>query len=120
MLREAGAGDGAGARRRAPRAGSGSRSGSCPRTRDPRDRVELLTALAGAHAATGRFEDSRAALLESIALTPDARTAARVGLIGACAGLEQLLGHHEAARTRLDGSARRAGLARRRRRRSSS
>lgn len=65
------------------------------------ERVELLVALAGAQAATGRFEDSREALLDSIALTPDDEKAIRVRLIGACAGLEQLLGHHEAARTRL-------------------
>jgi DNA-binding NarL/FixJ family response regulator len=69
--------------------------------RTPRaDRVKLLMALAGAQAATGRFEDSRAALLESIDLTPD-ETALRVQLIGACAGVEQLLGHHEEAHARL-------------------
>jgi DNA-binding CsgD family transcriptional regulator len=64
------------------------------------ERVELLTALAQARAATGRFEDSRAALVESIALTAD-DDAGRLGLISACAAFEQLLGHHEAARTRL-------------------
>ena len=41
------------------------------------------------------------ALLESIALTAEEDDRGRVGLVGACAGLEQLLGHHEAARTRL-------------------
>ena len=86
--------------------------GLLPEDARPGDRVELLTALAGAHAATGRFEDSRAALLESIALTPDAEDGPRVGLIGACAGLEQLLGHHEAARTRLTAALhRRSGAA---------
>jgi DNA-binding NarL/FixJ family response regulator len=70
--------------------------------RTPRaDRVKLLMALAGAQAATGRFEDSRAALLESIDLTPEDETALRVQLIGACAGVEQLLGHHEEAHARL-------------------
>jgi DNA-binding NarL/FixJ family response regulator len=69
--------------------------------RSPRDeRVHLLMALAGAHAATGRFEESRAALLEGIALTPGDDELHTV-LIGACSGLEQLLGHHEAARARL-------------------
>ena len=76
--------------------------GLLPDDAPPAERVELLLALARAHAATGRFEDSRAALLESIALTPgDDDGAARLALVGACAGLEQLLGHHEAARTRL-------------------
>jgi DNA-binding CsgD family transcriptional regulator len=64
------------------------------------ERVELLIALARARAATGRFEDSCAALEQAIALTAE-DDASRLGLIGACAGLEQLLGHHEAARTRL-------------------
>jgi DNA-binding NarL/FixJ family response regulator len=67
----------------------------------PSERVRLLMALAGAHAATGQFEDSRAALLESIDLTPEDETARRVQLICACAGLEQLLGHHEQAHARL-------------------
>jgi DNA-binding NarL/FixJ family response regulator len=64
-------------------------------------RVELLVALAGTLAAVGRFEDSRAALLEGVALTPLEHEALRVTLIGSCAGLEQLLGHHEEARRRL-------------------
>ena len=64
-------------------------------------RVELLTALARAQAATGRFEDSRAALLEAIALTPSDNTPLHLSLVGACAGIEQLLGHHDTARTRL-------------------
>src|SRR5439155_18185566 len=55
---------------------------------------------AQARAATGRFEDSRTALVESIALTAD-DDASRVSLISGCAAFEQLLGHHEAARTRL-------------------
>ncbi|MEP6952981.1 MAG: AAA family ATPase [Solirubrobacteraceae bacterium] len=68
---------------------------------EPADaRVTLLTSLAGARAATGRFEDSRAALVEAIALTP-AGDPRRGALTGACAGFEQLLGHHEAARDRL-------------------
>jgi DNA-binding NarL/FixJ family response regulator len=64
------------------------------------ERLELLIALAGSQAATGRFEESRAALLESIDLTPDT-AARRVELIGACAGVEQLLGRHDEAHRRL-------------------
>jgi DNA-binding NarL/FixJ family response regulator len=65
------------------------------------DRAELLMALAGAEAATGRFEDSRAALIEAIEVTSSDDRALHVRLIGACAGLEQLLGRHDAARARL-------------------
>ncbi len=65
------------------------------------ERVNLLMALAGAQAATGRFEDSRAALLDCIDLTSDDGGTLRVQLIGACAGVEQLLGHHEEAHARL-------------------
>jgi DNA-binding CsgD family transcriptional regulator len=75
--------------------------GLLPEVAPHTERVELLIALAGAQAATGRFEQSREALLESIALTPGDDEPLRVNLIGTCAGLEQLLGHHEAARTRL-------------------
>ena len=75
--------------------------GLLPQNSPPAGRVELLMALAGAHAATGRFEESRTALLESIDLTPGDEEAVRVSLIGACAGVEQLLGHHEEAHARL-------------------
>jgi len=64
------------------------------------ERVELLLSLSRARAATGRFEDGRAALIECLALTGD-DTAQHLTLVGACAGFEQLLGHHEAANTRL-------------------
>jgi ATP/maltotriose-dependent transcriptional regulator MalT len=64
------------------------------------ERIELLGALAHARAATGRFEDSRAALAESIALTAD-DDPSRLNLIAGCAAFEQLLGQHDAARTRL-------------------
>jgi DNA-binding NarL/FixJ family response regulator len=63
------------------------------------ERVNLLVALAGSQAATGRFEESRAALLDAIELAGDPDL--RVRLIGACAGVEQLLGRHEEARARL-------------------
>jgi ATP/maltotriose-dependent transcriptional regulator MalT len=73
-----------------------------PESAPPAERVELLTALAEAQAATGRFEESRAALVQSIDLTVgDGDEALHVELIGACAGIEQLLGHYEAAHARL-------------------
>jgi DNA-binding CsgD family transcriptional regulator/tetratricopeptide (TPR) repeat protein len=75
--------------------------GLLPQNAHRTQRVGLLMALAGAQAATGRLADSRAALLESIDLTPGDETKLRVQLIGACAGVEQLLGHYEQARARL-------------------
>jgi DNA-binding NarL/FixJ family response regulator len=74
--------------------------GLLPATTPAAERIHLLSALAQARAATGRFEGSRAALLEGIGLTTEA-DAGRLELISACAGFEQLLGQHEAARTRL-------------------
>ena len=75
--------------------------GLLPETTPHTERVELLTALARAQGATGRFEDSRAALIEAIALTSSDNTPLHLSLVGACAGVEQLLGHHDVARTRL-------------------
>ena len=75
--------------------------GLLPASAPASERVELLMALAGAKAATGRFEEARAALLESIELTPGDSEALRITLIGACAGVEQLLGHHREAHDRL-------------------
>lgn len=74
----------------------------------PEDRIGVLVSLAEAQAATGEFEQSRASLLECMALadTGDG-TAVDVSLIAACAGTEQLLGRHEEANARL-----RAALAR--------
>ena len=72
---------------------------------EPRaERVELLTALAGAQAATGQFADARAALLEALQLLPEDETATRLQLTAACAGMEQLLGRHEEAHARLVGA----------------
>ena len=70
------------------------------RDRDP-ERLELLTQLAASQAATGRLEESRDSLLESIDLTAGGNTTTRVQLVGAVAGIEQMLGHHEKARARL-------------------
>jgi DNA-binding NarL/FixJ family response regulator len=63
------------------------------------ERMKLLVALASSQAATGRFEESRTALLDAIELAGDPHL--RVRLIGAVAGVEQLLGRHEEARARL-------------------
>ena len=68
------------------------------------ERVELLTALAGAQAATGQFAEARTALLEALALLPEDGTAAHLQLTAACAGMEQLLGRHEEAHARLVGA----------------
>ena len=75
--------------------------GLLPESAPQAERVQLLMALARAQAATGRFEDSRAALLEAIALTPSDDNPLHLSLVGACAGIEQLLGHHDTAHARL-------------------
>jgi DNA-binding NarL/FixJ family response regulator/tetratricopeptide (TPR) repeat protein len=75
--------------------------GLLPEKAERSQRMDLLIALAGAQAATGRFEASRTALLESIDLTARDETKLRVQLIGSCAAVEQLLGHHEQAHARL-------------------
>jgi ATP/maltotriose-dependent transcriptional regulator MalT len=75
--------------------------GLLPASAPTGERVELLMALAGAKAATGRFEEARVALLESIELTPGDSEALRITLIGGCAAVEQLLGHHREAHERL-------------------
>ena len=73
-----------------------------PETAPSEERVALLTALAGSLAATGQFEESRAALLESLELVPEEDRALRVRLTVSCAGVEQLLGRHAEARARLE------------------
>ena len=101
MLREAGEG----AAQRAPASAAQwfeIALGLLPASAPAGERVQLLMALAGAKAATGRFEEARAALLESIELTPGDSEALRISLIGACAGVEQLLGHHREAHDRLN------------------
>jgi DNA-binding NarL/FixJ family response regulator len=100
VLREAGEA----AAQRAPVSAAryfGAALGLLPASSARQQRVELLMALARAQAATGRFEDSRAALLETIDLTADDNAELHLNLIAACASVEQLLGHHDDARTRL-------------------
>jgi DNA-binding CsgD family transcriptional regulator len=65
-------------------------------------RVELLTALAGAQAAAGRFADARTALLECLERLSADEVATHAQLTASCAGLEHLLGYHEAAGRRLN------------------
>jgi DNA-binding CsgD family transcriptional regulator/tetratricopeptide (TPR) repeat protein len=65
-------------------------------------RIELVGALAGARAASGRFEEARAALVECIELAPPQAAPLRVELTVACAGVEQLLGRLGDAHTRLE------------------
>ena len=65
------------------------------------ERVELLLADATSLAATGRFADAHAALLESLTLIPGGASALRVRLVSWCARVEHLLGLHERAHARL-------------------
>ena len=64
-------------------------------------RVELLLSRAGALATCGHFVEAHSSLLECIDLAPDDAVALRVRLTTACAGVEHLLGRHEAAHSRL-------------------
>jgi hypothetical protein len=72
-----------------------------PDTAPSVERVALLTARAGALAATGQFADALSDLIESLRLLPADAVAQRVQLTTACAGLEQLLGRHHAAHASL-------------------
>ena len=65
------------------------------------ERVDLLLANATSLAATGRFSDAHAAILESLAIVPDEETALRLKLSATCARVEHLLGHHDQAHARL-------------------
>jgi DNA-binding CsgD family transcriptional regulator/tetratricopeptide (TPR) repeat protein len=64
-------------------------------------RVEVLVALARTLESVGRLEESRAALIEALALVPLDAHAQRVRLMANCAGIEQLLGRHGDAQRRL-------------------
>ena len=68
------------------------------------ERVELLLARAGTLTATGQFAESHAALLECISLAPEGSLGLQTRLTTACAGVEHLLGDHEAAHARLAGA----------------
>jgi len=64
-------------------------------------RPAVLSALAGALAAAGRFADSRAVLLEVQASLPASEAAARLAITVQCAALDRILGDHDGARARL-------------------
>lgn len=64
-------------------------------------RVEVLVGLARTLESVGRLEESRAALIEALALVPLDAHAQRVRLMADCAGIEQLLGRHGDAQRRL-------------------
>jgi ATP/maltotriose-dependent transcriptional regulator MalT len=65
------------------------------------ERIELLLARARALTAVGRFEDSRSALVDALAIVPDGADALRARLARACAGVESNLGLQEQAHERL-------------------
>jgi predicted ATPase/DNA-binding NarL/FixJ family response regulator len=72
-----------------------------PEEADPEARIGLLLPDAMALAATGRFEESLAAVEEALRLLPPELASMRVQLIAARAGIEHLLGRYDAAHTRL-------------------
>ena len=67
----------------------------------PTERAALLVGSAVALMATGRLERAYDALVETLVIAPDEAPLPRVKLISACAGLEELLGRHDAAHRRL-------------------
>ena len=72
-----------------------------PDSAPPEQRVELLLARAEAVGATGRLEECRDDLVESIRLVPDELVAVHVRLTVACAGVEHMLGRHAESRARI-------------------
>jgi DNA-binding NarL/FixJ family response regulator len=66
-------------------------------------RLDLLTSLAGAQSAVGRFEEARSSLLEAIDLLAADQAMLRIRLSAGCAAIEQLLGRHQQASGRLLG-----------------
>jgi hypothetical protein len=65
-------------------------------------RLGVVAGLSRTLQAVGRLEESRAALVEALGLVPYDAHAERVRLMSSCARLEQLLGHHDVARRRLE------------------
>jgi ATP/maltotriose-dependent transcriptional regulator MalT len=72
-----------------------------PKELEDADRLGILLALAEAQGATGQFEEARETLIEAIELAPEDGPVPRVRLVGACAGIEQLLGRRPDAHRRL-------------------
>ncbi|HEX2042873.1 MAG TPA: AAA family ATPase [Acidimicrobiales bacterium] len=69
--------------------------------REAARRIQLLAARATALGASGRLEEAREALLETLALIPPDQTSLHVRLTAVCAAVEHLLGLHVEARNRL-------------------
>ena len=67
-----------------------------PRGRLAEERVELLLAHSSALAATGRFDESHATLVESMRIVPAGSAGPPTRVDVACAGVERLLGRHHA------------------------
>ena len=65
------------------------------------ERVDLLLANATSLAATGRFGEAHAAILEALALVPEQEAPLRLKLSATCARIEHLLGRHDQAHSRL-------------------
>ena len=65
------------------------------------ERAELLGTRAQAQAAAGEWQPAYMTLTECLELLPDHSTEMRLRLTSACAGLENLLGLHQQAHTRL-------------------
>ena len=65
------------------------------------DRVELLLSNATSLAATGRFDDAHAAILEALAVIPPKEAALKLKLSTTCSRIESLLGEHDQAHARL-------------------
>jgi ATP/maltotriose-dependent transcriptional regulator MalT len=72
-----------------------------PETAPPEERLGLLMAHAAALAASGQLEQSRATLLDTLALVPEDAVEMWVQLTVACAGVEHFLGRHDLAQKRL-------------------
>ena len=72
-----------------------------PHDAPPEERLGLLMARAAALAASGQLEESRATLLETLALVPDDAVAMWVQLTVGCANVEHFLGRHDLAQKRL-------------------
>jgi DNA-binding NarL/FixJ family response regulator/tetratricopeptide (TPR) repeat protein len=69
-----------------------------PETAPPADRVEILQARANALTAAGYYSESRDALMDALAIAPDAMKAR---LTRACVAVESLLGRYEQAHDRI-------------------
>lgn len=72
-----------------------------PDTAPAAQRIELLDASATSLAATGRFAEAHATLIEGLELVDAEATPLRVRMVAECARVEHLLGRSEQAHERL-------------------